>query len=257
MKYSVCIDMMLQSYPFLERLDAVKKTGINTVEFWKWTNKDIDALSRKLQQNNMNVSVFNIDSSDSDLSYRLSRGVLNAGDVDGFIKGFNESAPVYHKLNACAMIVLIGETIENLSYEQQIENIKKCLKAVAPLAEAQNINLVAEPLSATDRKNYFMPFSKPLFEILKEVNSPNIKMLFDIYHQQMTEGGLIDKIEKNIDLIGHFHVADCPGRHEPGTGEINYPNVLKAIAETGYSEYVGFEYRPTKNDEETLVENNV
>jgi hydroxypyruvate isomerase len=97
-----------------------------------------------------------------------------------------------------------------------------------------------------------MPYSKPLFDILEKVNSKNVKMLFDIYHQQMTEGHLIESIDAQISRIGHFHVADCPGRHEPGTGEINYPNVISHIATLPYDGYVGLEYRATRDDCFTL-----
>lgn len=257
MKKSVCIDMLLTEYPFEKRIDIAKKLGFDAVEFWKWTNKDIENVALKVKENDINVSIFNIDSFDTDLSYSLSRGILNSGDSDGLLKAFGESVPVCRKLGADSMIVLIGETIDGLSYTEQTENIKKCLKAVAPLAQKENINLLLEPLNRTERKNYFLPFSQPVFDIVKEINCPNIKVLFDIYHQQVTEGGLITKITQNIDLIGHFHVADCPGRHEIGTGEINYANVFKAIKDKNYSRYIGFEFRPTTTSEEALEKINV
>jgi hydroxypyruvate isomerase len=84
------------------------------------------------------------------------------------------------------------------------------------------------------------------FAIVREVNSPDVKVLYDIYHQQITEGSLIYNIRRYIDEIGHFHVGDVPGRNEPGTGEINYRNVFRAIAETGYSGYVVFECGKTE-----------
>jgi len=79
-----------------------------------------------------------------------------------------------------------------------------------------------------------------------------VKLLYDIYHQQITEGNLIATITSNIDLIGHFHAADVPGRHEPGTGEINYANVLAAIDEAGYEGFIGLEYKPTGPTPDTL-----
>ena len=103
-----------------------------------------------------------------------------------------------------------------------------------------------------DRKNYSMPYAKPVFELLKKVNSPNIKMLYDIYHQNMMGDFDIDEVKENIDLIGHFHVADSPGRHEPGTGNVDYVNILKEIGKTCYNGYIGLEYRATKNDGETF-----
>ena len=252
MKYSACIDMMFAYKDFYDRFSEVKRCGIDTVEFWKWSNKDLDRVSEELCKNKQNLSIFNIDCHDEKLSYDLSRGILNSGRKQELVEAFGESIDAYRKLSAHGMIVLIGETRDDISKEQQDENILECLLAVKPYAEKENINLFVEPLNATDRKNYYMPYSKPLFDILEKVDSKNVKMLFDIYHQQMTEGHLIESIDAQISRIGHFHVADCPGRHEPGTGEINYPNVLSHIATLPYDGYVGLEYRATKDDCFTL-----
>ncbi len=250
-KFSVCIDMMFSYLDFYDRFSAAKKAGADAVEFWKWTNKDIDRVCEEIKNNGLEFAIFNIDSTDETLSYDLSRGILNAGRKEELKKALEESIPVYKKLGANGMIVLIGETLD-IPYEQQISNIIDCLNFVKPLAEENGITLLVEPLNDFDRKNYFLPRSKEVFEILREVNSPNIKLLFDIYHEQLMRGNLINSINENIDLIGHFHVADAPGRHEPGTGEINYPNVINAIDSTDYARYIGLEYRATKPDEQTM-----
>ena len=91
-----------------------------------------------------------------------------------------------------------------------------------------------------------MSSSAEAFEIIEEVGSDRVKVLFDIYHQQITEGDLIRNIRENISRIGHFHAAGCPGRHELDTGELNYPNIFHAIREAGYTGYVGLEYFPEK-----------
>jgi hydroxypyruvate isomerase len=92
---------------------------------------------------------------------------------------------------------------------------------------------------------YYLASSHQAAEILKTVGSPNVKMLFDVYHQQITEGNLIVNLKQYMPYIGHIHTADNPGRHEYGTGEINYSSVFKAIDEAGYGGYVGLEYGPT------------
>lgn len=243
MKLSVCIDMMFSYCDFYARPEKVKKSGIDTIEFWKWTNKDID----KIVQSGMNVSVFNIDSSNGSLSFDLSRGILNDGRTEDFLNALEESIPVYKRLNAKAMIVLIGE---NAEYSE--ENVLKCLEAAKPIIEKQNITLVIEPLNCTDRTGYSMPYAEPVFELIRKAGSPNIKMLYDIYHQNMTGDFSLKQIRKNISLIGHFHVADAPGRHEPGTGMIDYISIINEINKMPYDGYIGLEYRATKPDEETL-----
>ncbi len=240
---SVCIDMMFSHLDFFDRIKAVKECGIDTVEFWKWSNKDIDAIANS----GVNVSIFNMDSTDERLSYDLSRGILNQGRAKEFVAALKESIPVYKKLGADAMIVLIGE---NAEYNE--ENCLKCLNAAKPIIEENGVTLIIEPLNDIDRKNYSMPYAKPVFELIKKANSPRIKMLYDIYHQNMMDDFDLDEVLKNIDLIGHFHVADVPGRHEPSTGNVDYVKILKAIKKTDYKGYIGLEYRATKNDAETL-----
>lgn len=252
MKISTCIDMMFSRYDFGERIAAAQNAGIDIVEFWKWTNKDIDGIVKELKDRGMKLSVFNIDSADEKLSYDLSRGVLNAGRKEELLSALKESAPIYKKLGACGMIVLIGETISGMSREEQEENIFDCLEYVRDYVEREGITLVVEPLNATDRQNYFMPEAAPLMEILHRVSSPNIKMLYDIYHQHMTGDFDMDFIKENIDFIGHFHVADCPGRHEPGTGNVDYVSVLGEILKVRYRGYIGLEYRATCPDRETF-----
>lgn len=246
-KISCCIDMMFQNYEFYTRFDSVKKCGMHTVEFWKWSNKDIGRIADILKEKQMEVSIFNMDSSDEDLSYRLSRGILNEGDEKGFVSALQESIPVYKKLNAKAMIVLIGEK-QNYHAEQ----VFSCLKSAVPILERENINLLVEPLNIYDRTEYAMPYAAPVLEVLRKISSPHIKLLYDIYHQSMMGDFSLDVIEENLDLIGHFHVADMPGRHEPGTGKIDYYKILQKIEKWDYKGYVGLEYRATKRDEDTL-----
>ena len=243
MKISVCIDMMFAQLDFFDRFSAVKNCSFDTVEFWKWSNKDID----KIIKTGLNVSIFNLDSKDEALSYDLSRGIINSGRVEDFKKALLESIPVYKKLNAKAMIVLIGE---NAPYNE--DNCYACLSSVLPILEENDVNLIVEPLNDIDRKNYSMPYATPIFNLLKRINSPRVKMLYDIYHQNMMGDFNLTEIKENIDLIGHFHVADAPGRHEPGTANVNYVDILSFINTLDYKGYIGLEYRATKPDEETL-----
>ncbi len=243
MKISVCIDMMFAHLDFFDRFSAVKNCGLDTVEFWKWSNKDIDEIIKT----GLNVSIFNLDSKDEALSYDLSRGIISSGRVEDFKKALLESIPVYKKLNAKAMIVLIGE---NAPYNE--DNCFKCLNAVLPILEENNVNLIVEPLNDIDRKNYSMPYATPVFNLLRRINSPRIKMLYDIYHQNMMGDFDLAEIKESIDFIGHFHVADAPGRHEPGTADVNYVDILSFINTLDYNGYIGLEYRATKPDEETL-----
>ena len=243
--------MMFAEMDFYKRFEYAKKCGADAVEFWKWSNKDITRVKEELAKNELSFAIFNIDCKDEQLSYDLSRGILNAGRKDDFLLALKESIPVYKELNATGIIVLIGETLD-IPYEEQIVNIVKCLEAALPIIEKENITLLLEPLNDIDRKNYFLPCSKEVIEIIKKVNYRNVKLLLDLYHEQLMAGNLINTIKENSPYIGHIHVADAPGRHEPGTGEINYKGILELLKELEYKNYVGFEFRSTI-DSESLI----
>ena len=140
--------MMFSYCDFYDRIGEVKKCGINTVEFWHWAKKDIDKIKSLLEQNKMKLSVFNIDSKDTKLSQDLSHGILNLGKTDEFVSALCESAPVYKKLGASAMIILVGE---NAPFCEK--NVLQCLNAAKPICEKENITLVIEPLNDIDHKN--------------------------------------------------------------------------------------------------------
>jgi hydroxypyruvate isomerase len=137
---------------------------------------------------------------------------------------------------------------------RQHEAIVAALRAVAPRAQQHGLSIVVEPLNVlVNHKGYYLSTSEEAFAIISEVGSPAVKVLYDVYHQQITEGNLIPNITTYFDQIGHFHIADNPGRNEPGTGEINYTNVLHRIDELGYRGFIGMEYRP-KGDADASIQ---
>jgi hydroxypyruvate isomerase len=243
-RLSVCVEMIFTELPFLERIGAVADSGFEAFEFWGWRNKDVDAILRSKKEHGLAISSLSVDPGGRIVDYSTK---------DVFIKGLRDSIEVAHKLGCERLIVTTGNEMIGVPRVVQHQNIVKILKEAAKLAENANVTLVLEPLNVlVDHKGYYLYSSGEGFEILREVDSPNIKLLYDIYHQQITEGNLIDTITKNIKLIGHFHAADVPGRHEFGTGEINYSNVLKRIDELGYGGFVGLEFMPLVESKEAL-----
>ncbi|MGM0874763.1 MAG: TIM barrel protein [Bacillota bacterium] len=129
--------------------------------------------------------------------------------------------------------------------EEQHRSIVEGLKACVPFLNESGIMLVIEPLNTlVDHKGYYLDSSKEGFQIVNEVDSPFVKVLYDIYHMQIMEGNIISTINKNINNIGYFHVAGVPGRHEPYIGELFYLNIFKAIKATGFKGYIALEYFP-------------
>jgi hydroxypyruvate isomerase len=127
----------------------------------------------------------------------------------------------------------------------QHKSVAAGLRAAAPLLEENNITLMIEPLNGSvDHIGTFLESSDEGFELVDEAGSKNIKLLFDIYHQQINEGNIIRRITANISRIGHLHAAGCPGRHELFTGELDYRNIFRTADEAGYLGLTGLEYFP-------------
>ncbi len=245
-KFSVCIEMLFTELPFLDRIDAAADTGFQAVEFWGWRGKDMEAIAARLQKTGMKLAGFTTDCG----------GDLCNPDVHrDWVRGAAESIDAAVEIGAPSLIVTTGNELEAVPREEQHKSIVEGLRSIAPYAEEKNVTLCIEPLNtAVDHAGYYLVTSEEGFQVVDEAGSDNIKLLYDIYHQQITEGHLIPTITGNINRIGHFHVADVPGRNEPGTGEINYENVFRAIGETGYDRYVGLEFRPIQCTVDALTQ---
>ena len=179
--------------------------------------------------------------------------LIGKGERARFLKSLEEAAGVAHKLGCSTLIVMAGSRDANVPREEQRSSLIDGLKEPSMIMERENITLVLEALNTVvDHPGYFLDSAKEGFKILKEVGSPNVKLLYDIYHMQIMEGNLIQTIEDNIHLIGHFHAADVSGRHEPGTGEINYSAIISRLNRLNYSGYVGLEHVPTMPSEESI-----
>jgi len=149
----------------------------------------------------------------------------------------------------------VGQELPGLPREAQHQALIDGLRLAAPLLEKAGVTLTIEPLNLLiDHKGYYLSRSDEAFEIVRQVGSPRVKVLFDVYHQQITEGNLINNIRSGAEWIGHYHIAGHPGRGEIGSGEIDYRNVLRAIAETGYRGSIGIELTAKGTDEAALKE---
>jgi hydroxypyruvate isomerase len=157
-------------------------------------------------------------------------GLVNPREHEEFLRQVNLSIEAAKKVDAKQLVVLTGNELGPMPRSEQMANGVSALRAAAPVLEKNGITAIVEVLNTyVDHAGYFLYYVRDAAELIDRVGSPNVKILFDIYHVQIMEGNLIQNIRSNIDRIGHFHIGDVPGRHEPGTGEINYRNVFKAI----------------------------
>jgi hydroxypyruvate isomerase len=243
--FSACIEMLFADLPFVDRVTASAEAGLKAVEFWGWHGKDLDGISERAARDGVTVACF-VGNGEGDLCDPEAHSEWVAGAV--------KSLEQADKYGVRTLIVTTGNELADVARRRQHQAIVEGLDAVATRAEEMGVTLVLEPLNVlVDHAGYYLVTSGEGFEIVDEVDSPNVKLLYDIYHQQVTEGNLIATITANIAKIGHFHCADVPGRYEPGTGEINYANVFKVIADSDYDGHVGLECRSSVSSEATIA----
>ena len=244
MKFSVCVDMVFNHLPFASRIAAAADCGADAVEFWGWHDKNLDEVRKASAEHGIAVAGILTDSADANTREALS--LVNDAGHSAFVRAVRESCAVARGLGAGALIVTTGNEMAGVPRAVQHGNIIRALGLAAPVAEGEGITLCLEPLNLlVDHKGYFLSRSEEAFAIVDAVGSPAVKVLFDIYHQQVTEGNVTANLTANAGKIGHIHVADAPGRHEPGSGELNYRNIFAAIERAGYAGFVGFEFMPT------------
>ena len=225
MNFSICVDALYNKKDFYEGMKEVKELGYKAIEFWSWWDKDIPKLIKTKEELGLEISTF---------CTRFISLNEEATRAD-YINALKESIATCKSLGCKSLITQVGNDVLSLSRAEQIANIIKGLKEAAPLLEEADITLLVEPLNIkVDHKGYFLSSSKEAFQIIKEVGSPKVKVLYDIYHQQITEGNLIPNIEAAWSEIAAFHLGDNPGRNEPTTGEINFKNVFKYIYSRKY-----------------------
>ena len=242
---SVCIDTVLDGRSLDDAISLVSQCGFSAFEFWNWWDKDLDELIDQRDKNELEVAA----------CCTKAISLVDPALRDEYLQGLSDSIAAAETLECSTLISPVGDSMPDKSPEEQRQSVIDGLIAAAPLVEAAGITLVIEPRNAkVDYPGCFLVRSEEAFAIVEAVGSSHIKVLFDIYHQQVSEGDLIKNITDNIDKIGHFHAAGNPGRKELSGGEINYPEVFTAIRSSGYSGFVGLEYFPQRDPAAGLFE---
>ncbi|MEM8733964.1 MAG: TIM barrel protein [Planctomycetota bacterium] len=232
---SVCIDAVLGDVSTSDAVAEVHRAGIKAFEFWGWWDKDLETLINAKEAHGMSVSAC--------CTQFIS--LVDATKRDAYLEGLAGTIEATKRIGTSTIISQVGDALTTIGRDEQRQSLIDGLKEAAPMLEAAGRTLVIEPLNElVDHAGYYLIRSDEAFDIVRQVGSSAVKVVFDIYHQQISEGNLISNIVPNIDLIGHFHAAGNPGRNELSRGEIHYPDVFGAIRETAYDGFVGLEYWP-------------
>ena len=240
-RFAVNIEMWFTRLPFLRRIEAAAALGFPAVEFWPLEGKDIDAVADKTAELKIEVAQFT--------AWGFRSGLNNPRNHPKFIKAIETSCKAAKKLRCKLMTVVGGDDQPGMPQEKMHENIIAGLKLAAPIAEKHGVVMILEPMNIrVDHKGHCLYGSPPAIRICEEVASPSVKINWDLYHMQITEGDLCGRLRDGWKQVGYLQLADHPGRNEPGTGEVHYNRVLKAAHDLGYRGFVGLECRPRENE---------
>lgn len=245
MHYSVCVSAVFDGKPVHECLGQIAATGASHYEFWSWWDQDVDAIEAAQKKTGLKPAAL--------CTYFIP--LTEPERREEYIEGLKKSIAVAKKLGCSTLISQLGNDT-GAPREEQHASIVEGLKACAPLLEEAGVILTIEPLNVlVNHPGYYLTTSIEGYDIVREVGSPNVQLLFDVYHQQITEGNVIANITAGTDLIGHIHVAGNPGRHELTLeNEINYPSVFAALKRLGYNKAIGLEYFPVTDPIGSLEE---
>ncbi len=243
-KLSVMLWTVFKDLPFEQRLEKIAEAGYKYVElvgeYEKWSDDDFVRANAKRKE--LGISF--------DATAGLKHGVGDPNDRDALLAELRQALVPMERLDCPSIIFLSGNVVPGMTREAQHQSCVDSLKAGAKLIEGKVIagkpvQLLLETIDPEENPKYFLTSAAEAFEIVKAVNHPQVKFLYDFFHEQIANGNLIEKLEKNIEYVAVVHVADVPGRHEPGTGEINYGSIFRKLAELRFGGVAAMEFLPT------------
>lgn len=240
-KFAPCIEMWWTKLPLEERIAKTAELGFPAFEFWFLTGRKVDDIARAAQQHGVAVAQF--------AAWGFEPGLNDTRDHDAFLRAVEQACHAAQRLDTRLLTVVGGDDRPGLSQRQMHDNIAAGLRRAAPIAAEHDCTLILEPLNIqVDHPGHCLYGSQAALDICRQVDSPHVKLNWDLYHMYLSEGNLIERLRQGFDYVGYLQLADHPGRHEPGTGEIDYRPVLQAALELGYDGYVGVECRPVRSE---------
>lgn len=244
LKYSVCIDAVLARMTPLEALTAVRNCGFENYEFWGWWDRDTDALLAAQKATGLIPVCF--------CTPMIS--LVDARQRSRYLDGLRQTLDLCDRFGCRTVITQVGQVLPGVSREVMHASLADGLRACIPLLSERGVTLVAEPLNTrVDHPGYYLDSAREGFELIEEVGSEHVRLLYDLYHQSAMGDLDLNDILSHLPLIRHFHAAGCPGRHEPLVpNSVDYPAVMRMLESAGYEYTVGLEYFPAADAEKGL-----
>jgi hydroxypyruvate isomerase len=248
----ICIEMVYTKDDFARRIEQIANHGFTFVEFWGWRDKDIASLQQVCERTGVQIVNF---------SAQRVGNLVDIATHQSLLNDYADALKVAQLLGTKTLMALTNElgdggvvinSYDDLSVEEKRLAVVTGLKKMLAMTPSDG-KLVLESLNTVkDHVGYFLSSISEAASLVREIGDGRLGVLCDLYHQGMMDDDLIADITENYDAIGYYHVADFPGRHEPGTGTGDWKTILRTIKDTGYTGYVGFEYAPAGDDDVSL-----
>ena len=245
-QFSACIEWLFarNGDVFADRIRLAHQAGLSAVEFWRWTDKDLDAIVAAVAETGIAVS---------GLVAEPMIALTNPANREAWLQGLRESVAVAQRLGAAVLIVQAGDDLSGFSRAEQRASLIAALTAGAGILEGSGVRLGLEPLNTTiDHPGYYLSSTMEGLDIVDEIGRPEIGIVYDLYHSAVMGEDTQEVIGDRIDRIVHLHVADHPGRSDPGTGQIDLAERLDWLFAQGYRGRIGLEYRPATSDAKSV-----
>ncbi|ASG20279.1 hydroxypyruvate isomerase family protein [Nitrospirillum viridazoti] len=247
MYLAACIEWLFAAeHPsFPDRIHAAKAAGLKAVEFHLWRDKPLDDVRRALDETGVQLASMVVEP---------RRSLVDPAQHEEFLAAVRDSLQAAQRTGARALVVASGFTRPEVSRQEQHEAAVGVLKRAAALAEQAGIPLVLEPLNTrVEHPGMFLDSTAEGLDMVEEVGSPNLRLLYDMYHSTVMEEDPAQVLAGRFHLVGHVQVADVPGRHQPGSGSVDWARYIGILRELGYTGAVGLEYKPQGPTLETLA----
>ena len=249
-KFAANLSMLFTEVDFLDRFQAAAEAGFKGVEYLFPYDFEAAEIRRRLEDNGLEQVLFNLPAGDWAAG---ERGIACHPDrIAEFREGVERAIAYARVLGNTQVNCLAGIKPEGTSDAEARQTLVGNLRYAADKLADAGILLIAEPINTRDIPGFFLNRTEQALQVFDEVGSDNLKLQYDIYHMQIMEGDLAPTIEKHFERIAHVQIADNPGRHEPGTGEINYPFLFAHLDRLGYQGWIGAEYKPAGRTQEGL-----
>lgn len=251
MRLVVNLSIVFQRLPFLERFDAASRAGFDIVEFW-WPRAEFEAgltedqLVHAVASAGLSVEMLNFDGGHMPSG---DRGLAGLPDrAAEFRTNVPRALALADRLGCQKLNALAGKTVESIQHDEQLALLQQSIAFAADSAAATGKTVLVEPLNPAETPGYLLPSVTSALDLIAAVGRPNVKVQFDVYHVARAGDDPVSAIGRSAGHIGHVQIADLPGRHEPGTGNLPFETIFAALRDAGYAGDVGLEYVPTNPD---------